>query len=148
GRSDRSRRVLAPALAPPPEPVATGPTFPETFAALVDKLDETGSIAIAARLRHGARVVSYTPPEIVLSGSRPISADTLGDFTAALKALTQTAWRVTMADAPGAPTLREMQDAADAANKEHYMGSPMMRAAREAFPDAELESWPGQRSTA
>ncbi len=138
-----------PAAPPPaPEPVATGPVFPETFEALVDRLDESGSIAIAARLRHGARVVTYAPPEIVLSGSRPISADTLGDFTAALKALTQTAWRVTMADAPGEPTLREMQDAADAANKQRYMDSPMMTAAREAFPDAELETWPGQRSNA
>jgi len=138
----------APVPAPAPEPVATGPVFPDTFEALVNQLDDSGSIAIAARLRHGARVVSYAPPEIVLSGSRPISADTLGEFTAALKALTQTAWRVTLADAPGEPTLREMQDAADAANKQRYMDSPMMKAAREAFPDAELETWPDQRSNA
>lgn len=140
--------VPAPPPAPAPEPVATGPTFPETFEALVNHLDDSGSIAIAARLRHGARLVSYAPPEIVLSGSRPISADTLSEFTGVLKALTQTVWRVTLADAPGEPTLREKQEAADAANKQHYMESPMMTAAREAFPDAELETWPGQRSNA
>jgi DNA polymerase-3 subunit gamma/tau len=131
-----------------PEPVATGPILPPTFEALVDLLDESGGLAIAARLRHGARVVSYAPPEFALSGSRPVSADTLAELNALLKTVTRTAWKVSIVDAPGEPTLREVQDAADAAVRQAILESPIMKAAVAAFPDAQLESWPGQRSNA
>ncbi len=131
-----------------PEPVATGPILPPTFEALIDLLDESGGLAIAARLRHGARVVSYAPPEFALSGSRPVSADTLAELNALLKTVTRTAWKVSIVDAPGAPTLREAQDVADAAVRQAILESPIMKAAVAAFPDAQLESWPGQRSNA
>ncbi len=138
----------AAAATPAPEPVATGPILPPTFEALVDLLDESGGLAIAARLRHGARIVGYAPPEITLSGSRPISADTLAELNTLLKTVTRTAWRVSIVDAPGAPTLREAQDAADDAVRQAILESPIMKAAVAAFPDAKLESWPGQRSNA
>ncbi|KQM73329.1 DNA polymerase III subunit gamma/tau [Sphingomonas sp. Leaf20] len=138
----------AAAVTPAPEPVATGPILPPTFEALVDLLDESGGLAIAARLRHGARIVGYAPPEITLSGSRPISADTLAELNTLLKTVTRTAWKVSIVDAPGAPTLREAQDAADDAVRQAILESPIMKAAVAAFPDAKLESWPGQRSNA
>ncbi len=138
----------AAASTPAFEPVATGPILPPTFEALVDLLDESGGIAIAARLRHGARIVGYAPPEITLSGSRPISADTLAELNTLLKTVTRTAWKVSIVDAPGAPTLREAQDAADDAVRQAILESPIMKAAVAAFPDAKLESWPGQRSNA
>ncbi len=138
----------AAASTPAPEPVATGPILPPTFEALVDLLDESGGLAIAARLRHGARIVGYAPPEITLSGSRPISADTLAELNTLLKTVTRTAWKVSIVDAPGAPTLREAQDAADDAVRQAILESPIMKAAVAAFPDAKLESWPGQRSNA
>ncbi|MBC3940499.1 DNA polymerase III subunit gamma/tau [Sphingomonas albertensis] len=131
-----------------PEPVTTGPILPPTFEALVDLLDESGGLAIAARLRHGARVVSYAPPEFALSGSRPVSADTLAELNTLLKTVTRTAWKVSIVDAPGEPTLREAQDSADAAVRQAILESPIMKAAVAAFPDAQLESWPGQRSNA
>jgi DNA polymerase-3 subunit gamma/tau len=99
-------------------------------------------------LRHGARVVSYAPPEFVLSGSRPVSADTLAELNTLLKTVTRTAWKVSIVDAPGKPTLRETQDAGDAAVRQAILESPIMKAAVAAFPDAQLESWPGQRSNA
>ncbi len=138
----------AAASTPAPEPVATGPILPPTFEALVDLLDASGGLAIAARLRHGARIVGYAPPEITLSGSRPISADTLAELNTLLKTVTRTAWKVSIVDAPGAPTLREAQDAADDAVRQAILESPIMKAAVAAFPDAKLESWPGQRSNA
>jgi len=138
----------AAASTPAPERVATGPILPPTFEALVDLLDESGGLAIAARLRHGARIVGYAPPEITLSGSRPISADTLAELNTLLKTVTRTAWKVSIVDAPGAPTLREAQDAADDAVRQAILESPIMKAAVAAFPDAKLESWPGQRSNA
>jgi len=148
--------AAAPSLPTPasqPAPVATapeptGPILPPTFEALVDLLDEQGGLAIAARLRHGARIVSYAPPEFALSGSRPVSADTLAELNTLLKTVTRTAWKVSIVDAPGEPTLKEQADSAEEANRLKYWDSPLVRAAREAFPDTRMENWPGQRSNA
>ena len=68
------------------------------------------------------------------------------DLTAALKNATDQPWRVTLSDEPGLPTLAEGARAAEEAAKQAILDSPMIKAAFDAFPDAELESWPGQRS--
>ena len=141
--------VPAAAAAPSPaptraaEPVAS---FPATFEALVDALDQAGSLGLAVKLKQAASVVRYTPPELVLSGARPMSADTLSDLNAALKGLSGRAWRVSFADQPGEPTLLDRERAAENAAKQAILDSPMIKAALDAFPDAELETWPGQRS--
>jgi DNA polymerase-3 subunit gamma/tau len=139
----------APATAPAPqaEPVAEDPT-PATFPGMVDALDNAGHLALAARLRHGARLVRYTPPELVLSGSRPIAADTLTELTVAMKGLTGRVWKVTLSDEPGDPTIRQAEDTVAEATRQAILASPLVRAAQEAFPDAELEDWPGKRSIA
>ena len=90
----------------PPAPSAStppGPEVPATFEALVQRLDEH-SPALVAKLKHGARVVRYAPPDLVLSGSRPMSADTLADLQAALRALTARPWRISFTDQAGEPT--------------------------------------------
>ena len=125
-----------------PEPVAA---FPASFDALVEQLDRN-SPAIVARLRHGASLVRYAPPELVLSGSRPMSADTLTDLHATLKAFSGRPWRVSFADQPGEPTLVERDRGIEAAAKAAILDDPAIKAAMQAFPDAELESWPGQRN--
>ena len=98
------------------------------------------------KLRLGASVVRYAPPELVLSGARPVSADTLGDLNAALKSLSGKPWRVSLADQPGAPTLRELEKQAEEEARTAILATPLVRAALEAFPDAVLEDWPGKRS--
>ena len=100
---------------------------------------------MAERLKINARVVTYAPPQLVLSGSRPWSTDALRDLHAVLKDATGATWRVTLDDAPGAPTLREAEREADEAARQAILASPMVAAARQAFPDADLE-WPMQRS--
>ena len=140
----------APASAATPPPVAAAPAsrLPDTFEALVQRLDEAGALALAARLHNGARVVRYAPPEVVFSGSRPMATDTLADLTAALKGLTGTPWRITFDDVPGAPTLKERQDSSAEAERLAAWESPIVRAARDAFPDAVLEAWPTKRTIA
>ena len=143
----------APAPSPAPAPVAIAapaepepPKLPDSFVAMIDRLDDMGQLALAARLRHGARLVRYTPPDVVLSGSRPIAADTLNELVSALKTATGQIWRITLEDVPGEPTLHEQQVAAEEAIKTAAWESDMVRAAREAFPEAELMEWPGKRS--
>ncbi len=132
------------AIAAPAEPEP--PKLPDSFIAMIDRLDDMGQLALAARLRHGARLVRYSPPEVVFSGSRPIATDTLSELVAALKTATGQAWRITLEDMPGEPTLHEQQMAAEEAIKTAAWESDMVRAAREAFPEAELMEWPGKRS--
>ncbi|KTT68515.1 DNA polymerase III subunit gamma/tau [Sphingomonas sanguinis] len=132
------------AIAAPAEP--DPPKLPDSFIAMIDQLDDMGQLALAARLRHSARLVRYSPPEVVFSGSRPIATDTLSELVAALKTATGQVWRITLEDVPGEPTLHEQQMAAEEAIKTAAWESDMVRAAREAFPEAELMEWPGKRS--
>ncbi|MBI0474536.1 DNA polymerase III subunit gamma/tau [Sphingomonas sp. MA1305] len=135
--------AAAPAAAAPEKP-----GVPDDFAGLVEMLADKGNHAVAAQLTNGARVVRYAPPELVLSGSRPMSADTLRDVADALKRTTGQTWKIGLEDAPGAPTLREKDKAEQEATRQAILGTPLVRAALAAFPEAELESWPGQRSIA
>jgi DNA polymerase-3 subunit gamma/tau len=147
---DLARRLASGAIAaapavPPVQPAApTG--APVAFAALVALLADKGHHAVAAQLTHSARVVRYAPPELVLSSARPLSADMVRDVADACKRATGHPWRVTMADEPGAPTLREDAKAAEEADRQAVWNSPMVQAARAAFPEAVLESWTTKRS--
>lgn len=147
----------APAAVPEPAPVRAAPeappaaaapadALPESFAALVQRLEGGGHHILANRMTHGARVVRYAPPAIVFSGSRPIAADTLAEVTAALRGTTGVPWTLKIEDAPGEPTLKEAQDAAAAADRQAVLDSPVVQAAMAAFPGAELEDWTPKRS--
>ncbi|EZP51495.1 DNA polymerase III subunit gamma/tau [Sphingomonas sp. RIT328] len=138
----------APAPAAAAAPVAERPAVPADFPGLVTLLEDKGHFAVAAQLSHGARVVRYAAPELILSGSRPMSADTLRDVADALKSVTGQVWKIALEDAPGAPTLREQAKADDEAKRLAILDTPLVRAAFAAFPEAELESWPGKRSMA
>ncbi|MFL0413764.1 DNA polymerase III subunit gamma/tau [uncultured Sphingomonas sp.] len=159
GEPAASGAANASGAAPPamtPAPVATArahaeqapPALPATFADLVAALEENGHHLLAVRLGHGARIVSYEPPEIVFSGSRPIAADTLAETATALRSITGTAWKLSMLDAPGEPTLKEAADAAAEEERQKVLASPLVKAAMEAFPDAELIDWPKKRNHA
>ena len=141
----------AQAAAPPPPPAPPAreeAALPETFADLVARLEANGHHLLAVRLGHGARVVSYAPPEVVFSGTRPIAADTLSETVAALRTLTGVAWKLSLIDAPGAPTLKEAADAMAEDERQKVLASPLVRAALEAFPEAELIDWPKKRTNA
>jgi len=136
----------APAPAPRvPEPVAAAkPALPDSFGALVARLEE-GHIACAERLKIAGRLVRYAPPALVLSGSRPWSVEALRDLSDALKAATGTAWQVSLDDAPGEPSLREAEKTAEDGARLAAWDHPLVQAARAAFPDTELEDFPGRR---
>jgi len=142
--------VAAPPSAPAPaarasEPVAEAqPALPESFGALIARLEE-GHIGCAERLKIAGRLVRYAPPALVLSGSRPWSVEALRDLTDALKQATGTAWTVTLDDAPGEPSLREAEKAAEEGARAAAWDDPLVQAARAAFPDTELEDYPGRR---
>jgi len=149
--SGKMGTVAAPAAAAAPQPApvaAEKPGMPVAFAGLVELLEDNGHHAVAAQLSNGARVVRYEAPELILSGSRPMSADTLRDVADALKKATGAVWKIALEDAPGAPTLREKAKADEEATRQAILDTPLVKAAFAAFPEAELEAWPGKRSIA
>jgi DNA polymerase-3 subunit gamma/tau len=63
------------------------------------------------------------------------------DLAAALKAATGTVWQVSTSDADAQPTLLAQEKASAAAERDWVMNTPVVRAAREAFPEAELTGY-------
>ena len=142
--------VAAPASAPPTAPGpaavdAAGQT-PADFDALVRLLGENGKVHAAEKLRIGASLVRYAPPELVLSGARPISTDSLRDIGEALKAVTGRPWKLSLRDEPGAPTIKEREEAEREAARQAILDTPIVRAAFAAFPEAQLLETTDQRS--
>lgn len=143
--------AVVPAAPAAPQPVATAPEpvvqaspFPADWRALVDALEAAGSLALAIRLRL-ANPVRYDPPELALSGARPLSTETLADLNAALKSLSGKPWKVSIVDEVGATSLRDQQKQADDAARDAILATPIVAAAMEAFPGSELEGWTDQR---
>ena len=132
---------------PPPAPPAPADRMPGEFAGVLALLDEIGKLDLLVRLKRGASLVSYKPGEIVLSGNRPLSTDTLGDLAAVLREATGKPWQISMADLPGAPTVFEAEQDVVQARHDAARTHPVVDAAFRAFPDAELiEPKPAKRS--
>ncbi|RZF66102.1 DNA polymerase III subunit gamma/tau [Sphingomonas populi] len=128
---------VAPAAAPTLAPAAEA-ALPDTIAALRTYLDDNGEQALASKVYFSASVVHFAAPEVVLSSARPISADLVRDLNIELKRLTGKVWKVTTADVPGTPTLREQDDADKEKRRLEILAMPVVKAAFEAFPGAEL----------
>jgi DNA polymerase-3 subunit gamma/tau len=151
-------RQIASGQAPSPAPsaaAASTPAAPEAAAALPETLDaimalltDNRELGLAEKLRRSARMVRCGPQELVLSSSKPLPADLVPDLGEALRRITDRPWRVSVEDAPGAPTPHEAEQQREEAAKQAILDTPIVKAAFEAFPDAELEAWPKpERST-
>ena len=111
---------------------------PQSFAALVDLLAANGKPHLAQQLHDFAGLVRYAPPELVIRPSKPLSGDLIRDMTSALKVLTGETWDISASDAEAEPTLLEQEKIEADKERQAVLDSPMVRAAFEAFPDAEL----------
>ncbi|MEH3101980.1 DNA polymerase III subunit gamma/tau [Sphingomonas adhaesiva] len=131
----------------PPPPAAPADRSPADFAGVMALLDDRGKLDLLVRLKRGASLVRYAPGEIVLSGSRPLSTDTLTDLAAVLREATGRPWQISMADVPGAPTVFEAEQDVVQARHDAARANPIVAAAFDHFPGAELiEPKPAKRS--
>ncbi|TPG43095.1 DNA polymerase III subunit gamma/tau [Sphingomonas koreensis] len=122
--------------------------LPDTLEKIMALLADNRELGLAEKLRISARVVRCEPQQLVLSSSKPLPADLVSDLADALKRITEKPWRVTVEDAPGAPTPREAEQQRETDARQAILETPIVKAAFEAFPDAELETWTtDQRST-
>jgi DNA polymerase-3 subunit gamma/tau len=111
---------------------------PPTFGALIQALEAHGRQHLGQQLHDYARLVSYEPPELVICPTGPIGTR---DLATALREMTGRAWRIETRDSSGDPTLREQEIAAKKALEQSVLDMPLVKAAFEAFPDAQLEHY-------
>ncbi len=132
------RGAAAPAEAP----------LPASVAELVELLDRHKAYALVADVTNRLRVVTFDAPTLVISNARPLPADFVRDLGQTLRTITGRAWKITTDAAPGEPTLAEQASAAEAAERQAVLDSPVVAAAMAHFPDAELTGWtpPNARS--
>jgi len=128
----------APADAPKAETQGALLRAPAAFPDLVDLLGKSGKVHLAQQLHDFVGLVRYAPPELVVRPLKPLAGDFPRDLAAALKSVTGAAWRVRAADEPAEPSLLERETEAADALRRDVLEAPAVKAAFEAFPDAEL----------
>jgi DNA polymerase-3 subunit gamma/tau len=114
---------------------------PESFAALVEMLASNGKPHLAQQLHDLVGLVAYRPPELAIRPIKPLAGDFGRDLASALKALTGQAWQVRASDEEAQPSLLEQEKSQAEALRQSVLESPVVKAAFEAFPDAELTSF-------
>lgn len=136
----------APASPPPQPSTPTEPALPTDMAALAALLDANRRFQLAQQVRDYLRPVRFDGSELEFGAARPLPQDFVRDLGGALKDATGVNWRIRCVDDATAPTLREEQAAHEAAEREAVLASPLVAAALESFPDAELIGWNQTRS--
>jgi DNA polymerase-3 subunit gamma/tau len=124
--------------APRPAP---GPGAPATFRALVEALATGGKPYLAQQLHDYCGLVRYEAPDLILRPTKPLSGDFTRDLAGALKTLTGATWQVEVSDVPAEPSLLEQEQMAAENVRQSVLDSPLVKAAFEAFPDAELAGY-------
>ncbi len=112
--------------------------MPADFPALIAMLEANGKQHMALQLHDYAGLVNFAPPDLAIRASKPLPGEFARDLAGALKSLTGAGWQVTLTDAPAAPSLQEQQVTREADARAAILATPEVRAAYEAFPDAEL----------
>jgi DNA polymerase-3 subunit gamma/tau len=111
---------------------------PASFAELVKELDGLGKRQLAQQLHDYVGLVRYAPGELVIRPAKPLGPDFLRELGAALKALTGTQWQVGASDGEAEPSLLDQEKGEAERLRADVLETPIVKAAFEAFPDAEL----------
>ncbi len=119
-----------------PAPIATAPA--QDWAALVDAVDAAGQLRVAQIMRDRVRVIELGPERLVYQQADNFSDDPAPDIREALFKLTGKRWLIERGTGDAQPSLREIAEAAAAAEDARIRSDPLVKAAFEAFPDAEL----------
>lgn len=134
--------AATPAPSPAAPPVADSapatPAVPAEFPALIEYLAENGRAHMAQQLHDYAGLIDYAPGVLTFRPVKPLPSDFARDLAASLKALTGLAWDVATKDGAAQPSLLQQEQAQAAEARQHILDTPLVKAAFEAFPDAEL----------
>jgi DNA polymerase-3 subunit gamma/tau len=111
------------------------------FPALIQAIESDGKHQLALQLHDQVGLVRFDPPELVVKPLRPLGSDWTRELASALKGITGASWSVSIADEGAQPSLLEQEKMAEEQVRSEVLQDPAVKAAMEAFPDAELESY-------
>jgi DNA polymerase III subunit gamma/tau len=136
----------APSAPPAPAEQGTMLRIPASFEGFADLIEEKGKAILAHELRENYRLVEYGPPNLLLQQSNNVrEVRNVEAFLRSLRDVTDALfgekWRVSLAEGEAQPTLREQEQAAEAELKQKVLEAPLVKAAFEAFPGAELAAY-------
>ena len=126
-------RQAAPVQAAPPPPIML-PTTPEELHALL----APKAALLALQFHDHARVAKLAGTELLIAETEKLKPEFFTNLVAALKDLTGERWTVGTVRDGGAPSMRDRELAEEDAARAAILDSALVRAAREAFPNAEL----------
>ena len=108
------------------------------WAGLVQQVEDSGQLRLAQLMRDWVRVIELAPGRLVYQVAEGLSEDPGAELRDCLFRLTGTRWQVERGQGSAAPTLREQDQATKLAREQQVREHPLVKAAFEAFPDAEL----------
>ncbi|MGC4252120.1 MAG: DNA polymerase III subunit gamma/tau [Sphingobium sp.] len=119
----------------------SGPSanLPASFEDLIEAFWQRGKGQLAQELHDCVGLVRYAPPELDYKAAPSLASDFVARLTPALREITGVAWRVAQADGPAAPTLLEQEQRKAAEERAIILETPVVKAAMEAFPEADLD---------
>ncbi|MCH8685772.1 DNA polymerase III subunit gamma/tau [Pedomonas mirosovicensis] len=120
-------------IAPPPNENA-----PADFEALVRLFESRRELLLGKALRDDAHLVAYAPGKVELRLTNRAPRDLAQRMMQCLESWTGTRWLVSLSQAEGQMTLREQEIARHEAERAEVLADPLVRAALETFPGAEL----------
>ena len=135
--------AAAPAPAPATKAAPSGPSarLPADFPALIQALEGDGKHQLAIQLHDQVGLVRYAPPELAVRPLRPLGSDWPRELASILKGITGASWTVTIVDEGAEPSLLEQEKMAEEQVRAEVLQDASVKAAMDAFPDAELESY-------
>ena len=129
----------APRASPAGSAAGTSARLPADFRALVALLEQGGKHQLALQLHDQVGLVRFAPPDLALKPLRPVGGDWARDLAVQLKALTGAAWKVTLSDEEGEPSLLQQEKIAEDKARADLLADPNVAAVMDSFPEAELE---------
>ena len=133
--------AAAPSAAPKSDSQGELLRAPASFPALVELLATGGKPHLAQQLHDFVGLVRYAPPELVVKPLKPFAGDFVRELSAALKSATGALWKVEAVDSPAEPSLLEQEKGEAERLRQTVLDSPLVKAAFDAFPDAELAGY-------
>jgi DNA polymerase-3 subunit gamma/tau len=133
--------AVAPTSAPRSQPQGPSGSLPVDFPALIQALESGGRHQLAVQLHDQVGLVRYSAPELVVKPLRPLGTDWPRELAGALKEITGKSWTVSLADDGAEPSLLDKEKIAEEQARAEVLQDPGVRAAIDAFPEAELESY-------
>jgi len=125
----------APELARQSAPAAPRP---RTFEEVVDLVGDHHEAVLQTHLLDNVRLVRFQPGRIEIQPTPKAPADLANRLGKLLTTWTGERWVVTVSQEEGGPTLREQQEAAAARALDQARAHPVVQAALELFPGAEI----------